>query len=158
MKYQCCCGHQFHLKTIKCWHCNQLPNLQIFNQDKAQYYCEQCDREWNNDLSQQCWECNQIVLPMEIQKYGFYNCTSCKHKWSSAWTFVIEEYTFEPLYWQQCHKCTEEVWANYITPLKSRNKKKEKQKQHLQELCGRCKARNCPCTPIKSPNTTTNYY
>ena len=84
----------------------------------------------------------------ESRRYGYYKCSDCGKKWSSAYTWCYYK-TFHVKYGQDCTKCAHTVFAHRVEKLLIPKFKTNSKKPHIQRFCHRCKSRSYSCSHSK---------
>ena len=118
---------------------------QLYSQE-----CEYCGDEvfayYVHDLCRSCqdWPCR-----CEIRVYGWYRCQKCSKIWESAYAYQ-EKGTGYQLYGQECKRCGANNYPYRTEPLLKPDNDEERHtdmnKNHIQELCGKCKNKKHPCS------------
>ena len=100
------------------------------------------------------------------RRFGFYYCHDCGNEWRSAYTWCVGS-SYNPAHAQNCKSCDQSIIAHDVTKLRRKKKSYiDPSKQHVQELCHRCRDKPLPCrgyrrsrsrmqrTPPRSPPRT----
>jgi hypothetical protein len=72
--------------------------------------------------------------------YGVFECYECTNEWSSAYTWANTP--------QACIYCNMFVYPINQWKLTKKKENKEKDKEHLQKFCGRCRFQEKSCSDI----------
>ena len=77
--------------------------------------------------------------PNNKKWFGHFCCKKCDNKWQSAHSYYA--------YYQQCKKCKNDIYPFILQELEKGNS--DGDKQHEQDLCGKCKELGYSCILLK---------